>query len=60
MQKQKIQYAGYECFFELEVDDIDTAQYWLDYYNKKLGYVACALHNNDKHQIYVSMTKRNH
>jgi hypothetical protein len=58
MTKESIWYIGFECFFEVEVDDIDTAQYWLDYYNKKLDYPACALHEGDKHQIYVSRVKR--
>jgi hypothetical protein len=57
-QKQKILYAGYECFFEVEVETTNEAQKLLDYYNKVLNYPACALHECGVHQIYVSKEKR--
>lgn len=57
INKKSIWYIGYECFFECEVDTCDQAQYWINYYNK-LGYPACALHDNEKHQVYVSKNQR--
>jgi hypothetical protein len=54
--KNSIWYIGFECFFEVETETCDEAQYWIDYY-KKLGFKACALHENNKHQIYVSKIK---
>lgn len=56
IEKRFIWYLGFKCYFELEVNDIDLAQYWLDYY-RKLGFKSCALHEHDKHQIFVSMDK---
>ena len=57
MVKEKIWYAGFECFFDKpEVNSIDEAQNLIDYYTR-LGYKACALHENGKHQIYVSKIK---
>ena len=55
-QKKFIWYIGFKCYFEVEVNTIDEAQYWIDYY-KNLGFKACALHERDKHQIYVSLEK---
>ena len=55
--KKSVQYAGSGCFLETEVEDTDEAQYWLGYY-QGLGYKACCLHENGKHQVYVSREKR--
>lgn len=52
--RKTIWYAGVLCKFEVEVETIDLAQYWIDYY-KRLGYKSCSLHENGKHQIYVEL-----
>lgn len=52
--KKSIWYAGVLCKFELEVYDIDKAQYWIDYY-RGLGFKCASLHEGDRHQIYVEL-----
>jgi len=55
--KRTIWYAGSLCKFEVEVDTIDKAQYWIDYYNR-LGFKCASLHERSKHQIYVELPGR--
>lgn len=56
--KPSIWYAGVECFFEEpEIDSIDEAQALIDHY-RRLGYKACCLHGNGKHQLYVEPLKK--
>ena len=50
--KNSIWYCGVEVFFNSEVETIDEAQSFIDYF-KKRGKQACCLHENGKHQLYV-------
>jgi len=52
--KRTIWYAGSLCKFEVEVNTIDEAQYWINYYNG-LGFKSCSLHERSLHQIYVEL-----
>ena len=49
---KKIWYAGVECEFVAEYNDIDVAQTWINWY-QKAGSKACCLHEGGKHQLYV-------
>lgn len=49
----KIYFTGTEVFFKVEIDTIDEAQAFLDYYKGK-GIMACSTHRNSKHQIYTN------
>jgi len=55
--KQSIWHAGKQLYFSAEVSSSDEAQALLDY-ERAQGRVACCLHEDGKHQIYVESKAR--
>jgi hypothetical protein len=50
--KEKIWYLGKELKFNREVETIDEAQAFIDYFKSRNKLSAC-LHENGKHQVYA-------
>ena len=51
--RESIWYAGKLCLFVQEYDDADEVQIIINH-KQKWGMMACCLHENGKHQLYVS------